>query len=61
MEKYWFYKKEVYNISYRETRVLFTILYSKNGRVIEQGCHEELMKNDGDYRQMYITQSKYYK
>lgn len=32
----------------------------QEGRVVEQGSHEELMKEEGLYRRMFTAQSKYY-
>ncbi len=32
----------------------------QDGRVVEQGSHEELMKEEGLYRRMFTAQSKYY-
>ncbi|WEG19169.1 ABC transporter ATP-binding protein (plasmid) [Alkalihalophilus pseudofirmus] len=31
-----------------------------NGQIVEYGTHQELMKNEGLYREMYELQSKYY-
>jgi len=36
------------------------IYVMKNGRIIEQGTHEELLGQNGEYRHMYETQSKWY-
>ena len=33
-----------------------TILVMKDGDVIEQGSHEELMKKGGFYRELYMSQ-----
>ena len=32
----------------------------QDGRVVEQGSHEDLMKEEGLYRRMFTAQSKYY-
>lgn len=37
------------------------IIYLENGRIIEQGSHNELMKNNGSYAKMYRTQASLYK
>lgn len=37
------------------------ILVLRNGFLIEQGTHEELMELDGYYASMYLSQAKWYK
>ena len=34
------------------------ILHLKNGKVLEEGTHLELLDNQGDYYQMYRSQSE---
>lgn len=36
------------------------IIVLKNGQVVEQGVHEELLESGGEYQKMYQTQSKWY-
>lgn len=49
-------------ISHRlaSTRFLDRILLLENGRIIESGSHEELMRKNGRYAQLYQIQSQYY-
>ena len=42
------------------TAVVNRILVFKEGRIIEDGTHEELMRNNGFYRQMYQAQAQMY-
>lgn len=37
------------------------IILLKNGRIVEMGTHEELMKNKRDYYELFNLQAKYYK
>lgn len=37
------------------------IILLKNGRIVEMGTHEELMKNKKDYYELFNLQAKYYK
>lgn len=50
-------------ISHRlaSTRFCDTILFLENGKVVEQGSHEELMEARGSYYHMFEVQSQYYK
>jgi len=36
------------------------ILYIKDGAITEEGSHQQLLNNGGDYAKMYQVQSKYY-
>ena len=36
------------------------ILVMKDGSIIEQGNHEELLEKKGKYYQMFMAQKKYY-
>lgn len=49
-------------ISHRlaSTRFCDRILLLEEGRITEEGTHEELLKRNGKYAQMYRVQSKYY-
>ncbi|MDD2364298.1 MAG: ABC transporter ATP-binding protein [Eubacteriales bacterium] len=49
-------------ISHRLASTLFCdrILLLDDGRIAEQGTHDELMKNGGLYQHMFTTQGKYY-
>ncbi len=50
-------------ISHRlsSTRFCDRILFLANGRVLESGSHEELMRYGGEYASMFHVQSQYYK
>lgn len=37
------------------------ILVFRRGRVVEQGTHEELLKKEGEYSQLYQMQAEYYR
>lgn len=49
-------------ISHRlaSTRFCDKIAFLSNGRIMEEGTHEELMQRGGAYREMFALQSKYY-
>ncbi|MDO5755561.1 MAG: ABC transporter ATP-binding protein [Tissierellia bacterium] len=50
-------------ISHRlaSTRFCNRILLLQNGKIIEQGSHNQLMEDKGEYYRLYQIQSKYYK
>ena len=50
-------------ISHRlsSTRFCDRIVYLENGRITEQGTHEELMEKGGAYANMFTVQAQYYK
>lgn len=50
-------------ISHRlaSTRFCDEIIMLDKGRIIEQGTHEELMKNQGKYSELFELQSRYYR
>ena len=54
--------KTVILISHRLgiTKLVDRILVFHNGRIIEDGSHEELMAKGGHYRQLYTSQAKWY-
>lgn len=43
------------------TKFADTIIVMKDGKIIEKGSHEELMKNNGEYKNMYEAQADYYR
>ena len=43
------------------TRIADTIYMLENGTIIEQGSHEELMKQNGKYAQMFLLQAEKYR
>jgi len=49
-------------ISHRlsSTRFCSNILYLKDGKIIEQGSHQELMGKKGEYYKVYTIQAHYY-
>ena len=50
-------------ISHRlaSTRFCDRILFLENGRVLEEGTHDQLMAHNGGYAKLFAVQSKYYK
>lgn len=42
------------------TKLVDRILVFKDGRIIEDGCHQELMEKKGHYYQMYQAQASWY-
>lgn len=50
-------------ISHRlaSTSVCDRIILIMNGKIVEDGTHQELMSNKKDYYKMYEVQSKYYR
>lgn len=50
-------------ISHRlaSTRFCDRIIFISNGRITEEGTHEELLKLDGEYAKLFEVQSRYYK
>ncbi len=50
-------------ISHRlgSTKLADTILVVSGGRILEQGSHEELMKQQGMYSKMYLSQVEWYR
>lgn len=49
-------------ISHRlaSTRFCDEILFLENGRIVQRGTHDQLMKQDGGYAKMFEVQSRYY-
>ena len=50
-------------ISHRLSSIMLVdrILFLKNGKISEEGTHEELMSLQGEYAEMYSLQSQQYK
>ncbi len=50
-------------ISHRlaSTRFCDRILLIENGRIAEEGTHEELLNKKGRYYELFETQAKYYR
>ena len=50
-------------ISHRlsSTRFCDRILFMEKGRIVEEGDHEYLMKQDGAYAGMFALQARYYR
>lgn len=50
-------------ISHRlaSTRFCDKILFLENGKIVEEGSHEDLIKNGGGYSHMFEVQSQYYR
>ena len=55
-------EKTTLYISHRlaSTRFCHKIAFLKDGRITEEGTHEELLQKDGDYSKMFELQSHYY-
>lgn len=56
-------KKTAVFISHRlaSTKFCDRILFLDGGQIVEEGTHDELMKNGGKYREIFDIQSHYYK
>ena len=56
-------KKTAVFISHRlaSTKFCDRILFLDNGQIVEEGSHDQLMKNGGKYREIFDIQSHYYK
>ena len=56
-------EKSTVFISHRlaSTRFCNRILLIKDGSIIEEGTHEELLEKQGEYYQLFETQAKYYR
>ena len=50
-------------ISHRlaSTRFCDRILFLKDGKIIEDGTHQELLEKGGEYAHLFEVQSKYYR
>jgi len=50
-------------ISHRlaSTRFCDRILFLENGKIAEEGTHEELLQRQGGYAKLFEVQSRYYK
>ena len=50
-------------ISHRlsSTKFCDRILFLENGKIIEEGTHDELIKKKGKYFEVFTVQAKYYK
>ena len=63
-EKYnsFVYDKTSIFISHRlsSTRFVDRILFMKDGKIIEEGSHEDLIKLNGEYAYMFDVQAHYY-
>ena len=56
-------KKTAVFISHRlaSTKFCDRILFLDKGQIVEEGSHDELMKKDGKYREIFDIQSHYYR
>ena len=56
-------KKTAVFISHRlaSTKFCDRILFLDGGQIVEEGSHDQLMKNGGKYREIFDIQSHYYK
>ena len=63
-EKYYSFTKDKMSIfiSHRlsSTRFCDRILFLQDGRIVEEGSHESLMKQQGAYAEMFQVQAHYY-
>ena len=50
-------------ISHRlaSTKFCDKVIFLKNGEIIEEGSHEELLKANGEYKELFEIQAKNYK
>ena len=50
-------------ISHRlaSTKFCDKVIFLKNGKIIEEGTHEELLKANGEYKELFEIQAKNYK
>ncbi len=46
---------------FRIGKIADKIYFMENGRIIEQGTHDELIRQKGKYADMFNLQAKYYK
>ena len=55
-------EKTAIYISHRlaSTRFCNKIAFLKDGKITEEGTHEELLAKQGDYCEMFTLQSQYY-
>ena len=55
--------KTVFYISHRlaSTRFCDRIIMLENGKIVEQGSHDDLIKQNGKYASLFRVQSQYYK
>ena len=43
------------------TKFADTIIVMKDGKISEEGSHEKLINNNGEYKKMYEAQASYYR
>ncbi|MFR2716150.1 MAG: hypothetical protein ACLTA5_01700 [Anaerococcus obesiensis] len=64
MKKCWIFQKDKlrFFISHRlsSTKYADRIIVCDNKKITENGNHEKLMKDDGLYKKMYLSQAKLY-